>query len=154
MNLWLKGEFNVKIKLTSFFILIACFLATSNALFAHHGESAYNMDHPVEVKECSVTKLMWTNPHTFVMCDSKGDKGAVLHWAAEGGSPNALTLRGWTQNTVQAGDMISLYLFQSKTGATVGRIQKIVTSDGKEFRDSILGYNNGEAKGNQGGATK
>ncbi|MGH9641418.1 MAG: DUF6152 family protein, partial [Terriglobales bacterium] len=104
------------------------------------------------VKECAVTKLMWTNPHTFVMCDSKDEKGGVLHWAAEGGSPNALTLRGWTQNTVQAGDLITLYLFQSKTGATVGRIQKIVLTDGKEFRDSILGYNNGEGKGSQNGA--
>lgn len=136
----------MKTKLAACLILVPGLLATSNVLFAHHGESAYNMDHPVEVKECTVTKLMWTNPHTFVMCDSKDEKGGAIHWAAEGGSPNALTLRGWTQNTVQAGDVITLYLFQSKTGAPVGRIQKIVLADGKEFRDSILGYNNGEGK--------
>jgi hypothetical protein len=141
----------MKIKVNASAILIVGLLTFCGTVFAHHGEAAYNMEHPVEVKDCVVTRLMWTNPHTFVMCDSKDDKGAALHWAAEGGSPNALTLRGWTPNTVQAGDIIVLYLFQSKTGKPVGRIQKIVLADGKEFRDSILGYNEGEAKGSQNG---
>lgn len=136
----------MKAKFAAPAILVLGLLALCSPLFAHHGESAYNMDHPVEVKNCIVSKLMWTNPHTFVMCDSKDDKGGTLHWAAEGGSPNALTLRGWTPNTVQSGDVITLYLFQDKSGKTVGRIQKIVLPDGKEFRDSILGYNNGEGK--------
>lgn len=141
----------MKAKLAASALLVVGLLTVCGTLFAHHGESAYNMDHPVEVKNCIVTKLMWTNPHTFVMCDSKDDKGGTIHWAAEGGSPNALTLRGWTQSTVIGGDPITLYLFQDKAGRPVGRIQKIVLADGKEFRDSILGYNEGEGKGSQNG---
>jgi Family of unknown function (DUF6152) len=139
----------MKIRLVASIALVVVLLSVSGTLFAHHGESAYNMDHPVEVKGCVVTKLMWTNPHTFLLCDAKDAAGVDVHWAAEGGSPNALTIRGWTQDTVQPGDVITLYLFQSKAGKPVGRIQKIVRADGKVFRDSILGYNNGESKGNQ-----
>jgi hypothetical protein len=36
--------------------------------------------------------------------------------------------------------MITVYLYQSKTGNPVGRLNKIVLADGTELKDSALGY--------------
>ena len=63
-----------------------------------------------------------------------------LIWAAEAGSPSSLTLMGWNRTVVEPGDVISVYLFQSKTGNPVGRLQKIVLADGKtSYKDSAFG---------------
>lgn len=126
----------MKLKFAIFAALLAGLLPGARALFAHHGEAAYDTDKAKVVKECVVTKFAWTNPHVFVMCDSKASNGEVQHWAAEAGSPSAVTLKDWTKNSMHPGDTVTVYLFQSKTGNTVGRLNKIVLADGTELRDS------------------
>jgi hypothetical protein len=111
-------------------------LVGTGPLLAHHGEAAYDTDKATIVKECSVTNFMWANPHVFVMCDAKGRTGQVQHWVAEAGSPSAQTLKDWTKNSLRPGDLITVYVFQSKNGSTVGRMNKVVLADGTELRDS------------------
>jgi hypothetical protein len=93
----------------------------------------------VVLKEVTVTKFAWANPHSIVMFDVKDDKGNLVHWAGECGSPSALGLIGWTKSSVQPGDVITVYIYQSKTGNPVGRLNHIVLADGTELRDSALG---------------
>jgi hypothetical protein len=115
-------------------------LAVCGLLFAHHGNVAYDTSKAVVLKGATVTKFVWANPHAFVMFDAKDDKGNVLHWAGEAGSPSALGPLGWSSTSVQPGDMITVYIYQSKTGNPVGRLNKIVLADGTELKDSALGY--------------
>jgi len=91
------------------------------------------------LKGATVTTFQWANPHTIVMFDVKDDKGQVAHWAAEAGSPSALSLIGWSKSAIQPGDVITVYVFQTKSGNPVGRLNKIVMADGTEYRDSQLG---------------
>jgi hypothetical protein len=120
------------------FALLAGVLMTCGSLFAHHGAAAYANNLQV-MKEAAVTKFVWANPHCIVLFDVKDDKGVVSHWAAEAGSPSAITLLGWTRNTLQLGDVITVYLYPAKSGNMVGRLNKIVLADGKTLRDSQLG---------------
>jgi uncharacterized protein DUF6152 len=120
--------------------LIAGLLAVCGLLFAHHGNVAYDTSKAVVIKGGTVTKFVWANPHCFVMFDAKDDKGNVLHWAGEAGSPSALGPLGWSSSSVQPGDTITVYIYQSKTGNPVGRLNKIVLADGTELKDSALGY--------------
>lgn len=62
-----------------------------------------------------------------------------MQWAAEAGSPSALSLIGWSKGAIQPGDKITVYMFQSKSGNPVGRLNKVVMADGTEYRDSQLG---------------
>lgn len=125
-------------------ILSSCAFATilllSVPLFAHHGNAAYETSKAVVLKGATVTKFVWGNPHTFLMFDVKDDKGNVVHWAGEAGSPSSLSLLGWTKDSVQAGDTITVYIYQSKTGRPVGRLNHIVLADGTTLKDSALGY--------------
>ena len=123
-------------------LLSSAFLASAfmvgGSAFAHHGAAAYG-DKVTVLKDATVTKFIWANPHTIVLFDVKDDKGNVSHWAGEAGSPSAVTLLGWTKNSVQPGDVLTVYIFAAKSGSTVGRLNKIVFADGKILRDSQLG---------------
>jgi Family of unknown function (DUF6152) len=123
----------------SSFVLFASLVA-SIPLFAHHGNAAYETSKAVVLKNATVTKFVWGNPHTFLMFDVKDDKGNIVHWAGEAGSPSSLGLIGWTKDSVQPGDVITVYIYQSKTGRPVGRLNRIVLADGTALKDSALGY--------------
>ncbi len=120
--------------------LMVGLLVVCGLVFAHHGNVAYDTSKAVVIKGGTVTKFVWANPHCFVMFDAKDDKGNVLHWAGEAGSPSALGPLGWSGSSVQPGDTITVYIYQSKTGNPVGRLNKIVLADGTELKDSALGY--------------
>jgi len=133
----------MKAKLIRSFALVVGVLTVCSPSFAHHGSAAY-ADKIVVLKQATVTKFAWANPHSIVMFDVKDDKGNLVHWAGECGSPSALGLIGWTSKSVQPGDMITVYIYQAKSGRPVGRLNKIVLSDGTTLKDSALGYRDAE----------
>jgi len=121
-----------------FFTLLVGLLLASVPLLAHHGAAAY-ADKIVVLKDATVTKFVWANPHTILQFDAKDDKGEAVHWAGEAGSPSAIGLLGWNRNSVQPGDVITVYIYPAKSGNPVGRLNKVVFADGKTLRDSQLG---------------
>lgn len=133
-------------KFVARFVSLVAVIALCAPVWAHHGNAAYDESKIVILKGATVTKFAWANPHSIITFDAKDDKGKVEHWAAELGSPSALTLIGWTKASVQPGDTITVYIHQSKTGNPVGRIEHIVLSDGSSLRDSSGGGDRGDYK--------
>jgi len=119
--------------------LVVCFLIAGIPLLAHHGGNNYDTSKAVVLKGATVTKWMWINPHCIVQVDVKDDQGNVQHWSAEVSNPSTLQLKGWSQEILKPGDVITVYVFQSKTGRPVGRLNKIVLADGTELRDGQQG---------------
>jgi uncharacterized protein DUF6152 len=130
--------------------VFACVLAAFSPAFAHHGNAAYDGS-VVELKNATVTKLAWANPHTIIEFDVKDDKGQPVHWAAELGSPSALGLIGWTKTSVSPGDTITVFVHQAKSKNPVGRIDHIVLADGTSLRDSGGGGGNNDVDNGRGG---
>ena len=124
-------------RLKSLAVLVSV-LSVGSPLFAHHGAAAY-VDKIAILKDAMVTKFVWANPHSIVLFDVKDDKGEVTHWAGEAGSPSAIGLLGWNRNSVQPGDVLTVYIYPAKSGNPVGRLNKVVFADGKVLRDSQLG---------------
>jgi len=112
-------------------------------MFAHHGAAAYDMTKPVILKNAVVTRFSWINPHPLILVDYKDDKGNVQHWITEMGSTPASSLIGWTRTSLKPGDVITLYLWQTKSGQTVGRLNKVIFADGTLLRDTQTGADNG-----------
>ena len=113
-------------------------LAISSPLLAHHGNAAF-ADKPITLKDGKVTSFSWSNPHSLVEFDAKDDKGKMQHWVVETAAPQALVLIGWSKSSLQPGDVIAVTMYQAKTGAPAGRLQKIVLADGTELHDTQLG---------------
>jgi len=68
------------------------------------------------LKQATVTAFIWANPHSFIKFDVTDDKGTLVHWAAELGSPSANTMNGWTRDAVMPGDVIIVYMHQVEGG--------------------------------------
>ena len=123
-------------------------LAISSPLLAHHGNAAF-ADKPITLKDGKVTSFSWSNPHSLIEFDAKDDKGKMQHWVVETAAPQALVLIGWSKSSLQPGDVIAVTMYQAKTGAPAGRLQKIVLADGSELHDTQLGADgNGKARYN------
>lgn len=106
-------------------------LAVSIPVPAHHGSVAYDNNKLTVLKNAVVTKVNWGNPHILVLFDVKDDSGNVKHWIVEGGGPSAVSGSGWTKDAVKPGDTITVYLYQARNGALVGRTGKLVLANGK-----------------------
>ena len=114
-------------------ILVA--LIVSAPILAHHGETNYDTDKLVSVK-ATVTDFQFINPHVQIFLDATNDKGELEKWTCEARSPAMLVRNGdWDKNTLKPGDVITAIGFQSKNGAKILRLKKIVLSNGKELPD-------------------
>jgi len=129
-----------------FLIFLALFMICV-PVFAHHGNTAYDTSKLVVLKDATVTQYVWANPHVIITFDVKDEKGNVQHWSVEAGTPQTVILAGWSKTSIQKGDVITVYIFQAKTGNPVGRLNKIVLADGTELRDSALGYRETDGEG-------
>jgi hypothetical protein len=125
-------------------LAVAALLPVCTPLFAHHGAAAYDMSKAVELKGAVVTKYSWMNPHVLVYFDVKDSNGKVTQWTAEAGSPSALGVVSWGRNSIKVGEEVTIWVFQTKTGLPVGRLNKIQFADGSMLRDSQVGGDNGE----------
>src|SRR5579864_602651 len=122
---------------------IAALLVISSPALAHHGAAAYDMSKPIVLKDAVITSFAWINPHALIKCDYKDDKGQFHHWIMEMGSTPASQLIGWTRTSLKPGDVVTLYVWQAKTGLPVGRFNKVVLADGKVMRDTQTGTDSG-----------
>jgi hypothetical protein len=108
-------------------------LALAAPVFAHHSFAAeYDNAKPVTLTG-SVTKVEWMNPHARFYMDVKDDKGAVTNWEFELGSPNGLARRGWTRNSMKAGDQIVVDGYMAKDGSNLANARNIKLADGRKL---------------------
>lgn len=75
---------------------------------AHHSFAAeYDAAKPIALTG-TVTKLDWVNPHAWLYLSVEAASGESKVWAVELGSPNALLRQGWTRNSLNAGDRVTV----------------------------------------------
>ena len=110
---------------------------------AHHGASAFDLSEPVVLPEAVVTEFLWINPHPLIKADYTDEEGNVQHWTMEMGSTASSQLIGWSRTSLQPGDVVTLYVWPARSGAHVGRFNKVDLPDGTVMRDSQRGADDG-----------
>jgi Family of unknown function (DUF6152) len=133
----------VKPKVLMMLALVAGFAVIDRPSAAHHGGAAFDMSAPVVLKNAVVTEFVWINPHPLIKADYKDAQGNVQQWTMELGGVVGAQLVGWTRTTLQPGDVVTLYVWRAKTGATVGRFNKVDFPDGTTMRDTQRGGDDG-----------
>ena len=84
---------------------------------AHHSFAAqYDGSQQITLTG-TITKVEWTNPHTFFYLDVVDDTGAIVNWAVEGGAPNVLYREGWKPTTLKQGDRVRILGARAKNGS-------------------------------------
>ena len=94
-------------------VLLAVALATA-AVAAHHSFAAeYNANEQITIAG-TITKVEWTNPHTWFYVDVTDPQGQVVNWAIEGGAPTVLYREGWRPTSLKPGDQVTVTIALAK----------------------------------------
>lgn len=133
--------------------IVVAAITASFPLAAHHSFSA-EFDSTKEVRATgAVTEVEWQNPHAWIhlsvteLCERPGrprgsdapeaewacrapgeDEGAA--WAFELGSPNGLMRQGWSRNSLQPGDVVTISGTRARDGSTNSNARNVTTADG------------------------
>jgi len=123
-------------KLSVIVLGAAVLMSLSISAFAHHGNATYE-NKSVTIKG-TVTKWLWTNPHSFLLVDVTVDKGNVVHWVCENQAPSTLVNFGYNAKTFKAGDTVTVVLAAvAKNGAPIGRIDEVILANGYVMHSEV-----------------
>jgi len=100
----------------------------------------------------SLTKIEWTNPHSYFYVDVKNDKGQVENWACEGAGPGALSRRGFKKGDLKIGDTFVVDGYRAKDGSRLVDARRVTLPDGRNIYGGTPG-DGGPGDGGVGGAT-
>jgi hypothetical protein len=106
-------------------------LAAQASLGAHHSFAAEFDFTKVVTLNGVVTKVEWTNPHTYFYVDVTDDQGKVVNWAVEGGAPNALYRAGWKPTSLKTGDRVTIVGSRAKDGSNLANATSFALPDGR-----------------------
>ncbi len=101
---------------------------------AHHSHTNFLTTEYVHLAGV-VREMHWMNPHTWIYLEVVDDNGDATLWVLEGASPAELMRDGWTPDSVQEGDNISVRCHQLRDGSN-GCLLGYLTPEGgveKEF---------------------
>jgi hypothetical protein len=102
-------------------------------LEAHHSFAAeYDASKAVRITGV-ISKVEWTNPHSYLYIDVKDEQGKFATWTCEGGAPNTLSRRGFTRNAIKLGDTVTIDGYGAKDGSRLMDARRITLSDGRSF---------------------
>ncbi len=119
----------VKVRLAIFVASVS--LAAVVPLLAHHSFAAeFDASKAVRVTG-TLTKIEWTNPHTYFYVDVKEDNGSVVKWSCEAGSPGALSRRGFKRGDLKLGDAIVVDGYRAKDGSRLIDARRVTLPDGR-----------------------
>ena len=117
---------------TTYPLLVAVVgLAAVLPLAAHHSFAAeFDGSKAVRLRG-TLTKIEWTNPHSYFYIDVKDDKGAAVNWGCEAASPGALSRRGFKKGDVKLGDMVIVDGYLAKDGSHFIDARRVTLPDGR-----------------------
>jgi hypothetical protein len=114
--------------LFALFTLISSALV-STQLSAHHSFAAeFDGSAPINLRGI-VTKVDWTNPHTYFYIEVETEAGDYEEWALEMGSPNGLMRRGWTRDTLAIGTDVIVKGTRARDGSFKGNAQTVTLAE-------------------------
>lgn len=123
-------------KCKSVFLSLAL-LASAGAAYAHHSFAVYfDSDRIVSVTGV-VTGFSFRNPHGVMTLKVKNKAGVEEEWKGETNSPSVLERRGWTKDSVKAGDTVTLEGWPARNGANLVRIRKVTRANGETIGGTL-----------------
>jgi hypothetical protein len=112
-------------------VVLAVCASLAAPAFAHHSAAQFNFQAPKSI-DGTIKEVRMANPHMRLILTVADDKG-TRDIEYEGHSLNNLYRAGWRQDSIKAGDKITISIAPRKDGEDGGYVLKVKTASGKEF---------------------
>ena len=114
-------------------------LAAAPHVLAHHSFAAEFDGNKVIRLVGTITRIEWTNPHSYFYLDVKDDQGNVTKWTCESGNPGALSRRGWKRGDLKFGDTLIVDGYLAKDGSRLVDARRVTLPDGRVVSGASAG---------------
>jgi hypothetical protein len=112
-------------------LLTALAVVAASSSHAHHSFSAmYDATKPVRLVG-KLSKVEWTNPHSYFYLDVKSKDGKVTTWACEGAGPGALSRRGFSKTDIKVGDLLIVDGYLARSGGKIIDARRVTLPTGR-----------------------
>ena len=120
-------------KVKTWFGIAGLALAIGAPLLAHHSFAAeFDATKAVRLTG-TLTKIEWTNPHSYFYLDVKEENGVVANWACEGAPPGAFSRRGFKKGDMKVGDTLVVDGYRAKDGSRLMDARRVTLPDGRNI---------------------
>ena len=113
------------------FIVVTIGALADARLIAHHSFAAqYDPSKAIRIMG-TLSKIEWTNPHTYFYVDVKDENGQVTTWGCEGAASAQLSRRGFKKGDVKIGDTIVIDGYRARDGSHLMDARRMTLADGR-----------------------
>jgi hypothetical protein len=96
---------------------------------AHHSFATFDMTKQQTLRG-TIKDIKWQNPHVWIYLAIDAN-GQQEEWEIEGGSIVGLKREGWSKDSYQVGDKVSITIHPRRDGTHGGSYLVGITADGK-----------------------
>ena len=110
----------------------AAALLVPGAAYAHHSFAAFFDSNKIVKVKGKVTSFRFQNPHGTIVLEVPTEDG-VREWRAETNAPVVLMRRGWSRNSLKAGDVVTIEGWLARDGKPYLRLRQAFDAEGKRI---------------------
>jgi hypothetical protein len=116
----------------------AAFLAIP--AWAHHSFAMFDQTVEIEM-DATVTYFEWINPHSWLHFSTMAESGGTEDWSLELASIGQQVRAGWTADTLEEGDEISVVFNPLRDGTRGGTLVSVVLPNGETLEHGGMAVN-------------
>ncbi len=104
-------------------VLFAALVLVS-PVWGHHSDAGLDMETTVTI-EGTVTGYYFRNPHVYFTVETTDESGEVIEWSMQMGSALVSTRRGWSRDSLAAGDRVTVETHLALDGRPYGIVEHV-----------------------------
>lgn len=109
---------------------LASSFVTGGAAHAHHSFAVFFEPEGHVEATGQVTEFNFRNPHASITIETTAPDGSTVLWRGETNSPSLMRRRGWSQNSIAIGDLITMEGWPARDGSNYMRIRLVRNAAG------------------------
>jgi len=117
-------------------ITFAIAVLGTSPVFGHHSDAGIAMSAAVPLQG-TVTEFSWRNPHVYFTMETIDARGETVEWQVQMGATNTSIRKGWTSESLAAGDRVTVLLHPARNGRPYGIIESLQTEGGVDLSNPL-----------------